>query len=161
DDGLFFKKIAAVHPRFKSPYIAILLATALALVLVCLQDFERLADRFVLGIWPFYALSAVAVYVLRRKRPDMPRPYRTVGYPVTPALFVGAVALLLGNALLNDVRYYAAKIGGGPNPFEWSGALTVLAVVLAGIPVYYIWSRLNSRRSERLESSDSLQNRCR
>lgn len=140
-DGLFFKKIAAVHPRFKSPYVAILLATGLAIVFVNLQNFEQLADAFVLGIWPFYALAVVAVYILRRKRPELARPYRVVGYPITPGLFVIAVLLLFGNALLNDVRYYAAQVSGGPNRHDWSGALIVLAVVLLGIPAYYTWRR--------------------
>ncbi|HMG34525.1 MAG TPA: amino acid permease [Blastocatellia bacterium] len=156
DDGLFFKRIASVHPRFKSPYVAIILATGLAIIFVSLQNFEQLADAFVLGIWPFYALAAVAVYILRRKRPDMPRPYRTVGYPVTPALFVGAVLLLLGNALLNDIRYYAAKMSGGPNPFEWSGALMVFAVVVAGIPAYYIWRHFSPDSQIEPESKDAL-----
>jgi len=147
DDGLFFKKIASVHPRFKTPYLAISLAATMAIIFVLLRTFEQLADTFVLGIWPFYALGVAAVYTLRRKRPDLPRPYKTLGYPVTPALFILAVLFLIGNALLNDIRYYVAKFGGGPNPFEWSGALMVAAIILAGIPVYYIWKAPRSGRT--------------
>ena len=145
DDGLFFKKIAAVHPRFKTPYLAISLAAALAMVFVMVRTFEQLSDTFVLGIWPFYALGVAAVYRLRRKRPDLPRAYKTLGYPVTPALFILAVLLLVGNALVGDIRYYLAKWAGGPNPHEWSGALMVAAIILAGIPAYYLWTK-NSRQ---------------
>lgn len=150
DDGLFFKKIASVHPRFKTPYLAILLAATMAIIFVLSQSFEQLADTFVLGIWPFYALSVAAVYTLRRKRPDLSRPYKTLGYPVTPALFILAVLFLVGNALLNDIRYYIAEFAGGPNPYGWSGALMVAAIILAGIPVYYIWkARPSGRNDER------------
>jgi APA family basic amino acid/polyamine antiporter len=139
DDGLFFKKIASVHPRFKTPYVAISLAASLAIIFVMVRTFEQLADTFVLAIWPFYALGVTAVYTLRRKRPDLPRPYKTLGYPITPALFIIAVMLLIGNALFGDIRYYSASFSGGENPYEWSGALLVFAIVLAGIPAYYIW----------------------
>jgi amino acid transporter len=141
DDGLFFKKIASVHPKFKTPYVAISLAAALAIVFVMVRTFEQLSDTFVLAIWPFYAAGVAAVYTLRRRRPDLPRAYRTLGYPVTPALFILAVMVLIGNALWTDLRYYAAKLGGETLPSEWSGALMVAAIVLAGIPAYYLWNR--------------------
>jgi len=141
DEGLFFRKIAAVHPRFKTPYLAISLAAALAIFFVMVRTFEQLSDTFVLGIWPFYALGVAAVYRLRRKRPDLPRAYKTLGYPVTPALFILAVLLLVGNALVSDIRYYLAKMAGGPNPHEGSGALMVAAIILAGIPAYYLWEK--------------------
>lgn len=146
DDGLFFRKIAAVHPRFKTPYVAISLAAGLAIVFVMVRTFEQLSDTFVLGIWPFYALGVAAVYRLRRKRPDLPRPYRTPGYPLTPALFILAVLLLVGNALVSDIRYYLAKLAGGPNPHEWSGALMVALIILVGIPAYYLWTRSARRK---------------
>jgi amino acid transporter len=152
DDGLFFKKIASVHPRFKTPYVAILLAAALAIIFVMVRTFEQLADAFVLAIWPFYAVGAAAVYTLRRKRPDLPRAYRTWGYPVTPVLFILAVIFLIGNALIEDLRnglrdsfgYYRALFGGHPLPYESSGALLVLVIVLAGIPAYFIWKATHS-----------------
>jgi basic amino acid/polyamine antiporter, APA family len=155
DDGLFFKKIASVHPRFKTPYVAISLAAALAIVFVMVRTFEQLADAFVLGIWPFYAAGAAAVYALRRKRPDLPRAYRTWGYPITPALFILAVILLVGNALVEDLThglrdnfsYYRALFTGSALPYESSGALLVFAIVLAGIPAYFIWNAVHTRRS--------------
>ena len=155
DDGLFFKKIASVHPRFKTPYVAISLAAALAIVFVMVRTFEQLADAFVLAIWPFYAGGAAAVYALRRKRPDLPRAYRTWGYPVTPILFILAVILLIGNALVEDLAhglrdnfsYYRALFSGSALPYESSGALLVFAIVLAGIPSYFIWNATHSKRS--------------
>jgi amino acid transporter len=147
DDGLFFRKIAAVHPRFKTPHAAILLAAIPAMVMVMLRGFEQLADTFVLGIWPFYAIGVAAVYALRRKRPDLDRPYRTLGYPVTPVLFLLPVCFLLGNALLDDVRYYYGRFAGTSSSAAGSGALMVFGIILAGVPVYYLWQRFS--RSER------------
>ena len=154
DDGLFFKKIAAVHPRYKSPHVAISLAAALAIVFVLVRSFEQLADAFVLAIWPFYAGGAAAVYALRRERPDLPRTYKTWGYPITPILFILAVVFLVGNAVIEDLRnalsdgfgYYRALFTGGKLPYDSSGALLVFLIVLAGIPAYYIWNAYAKRR---------------
>jgi len=121
DEGLFFKKVAAVHPRLKTPYVAIWLAAAMGAAFVMVRNFEQLADTFVLGIWPFYAGGAAAVYVLRRKRPDLVRPYRVWGYPLTPAIFLVAALFLLGNALVTGT------------------ALLVFAILLLGIPAYWVW----------------------
>ena len=76
DDGMFFETIAKVHPRFKTPYVAILLAAVLGMALVMSRSFEALTETFVLAIWPFYALGIAAIYRLRRLRPEMPRPYQ-------------------------------------------------------------------------------------
>ena len=149
DDGLFFKKIASVHPRFKTPYVAISLAAALAILFVMVRTFEQLADTFVLAIWPFYAAGVAAVYALRRKRPDLPRPYRTLGYPITPALFIIAVAILIGNALINDFNNlgnYQLLFSGQAPPSDWSAALMVFSIILLGIPAYLIWKATHSRR---------------
>jgi amino acid transporter len=155
DDGLFFRKIAAVHPRFKTPYAAILVAAIPAMVMVMMRGFEQLADTFVLGIWPFYALGVAAVYALRRRQPDLPRPYKTFGYPVTPALFLLPVLFLLGNALIDDLTYYYAKLTGAVSSSTGSGALLVFGIILLGIPVYYVWqafhpsqSRAETRRAQ-------------
>src|SRR5690606_10568394 len=82
DDGLFFKSVAAVHPRYKTPYVAISLAALLGVVFVLTRTFDQLADTFVLSIWPFYGLAVAGVYRLRRRRPDLARPYKAWGYPV-------------------------------------------------------------------------------
>jgi amino acid transporter len=124
DSGLFFKKIAAVHPRFGSPHVAIWFTAGLGAIFVMIRSFEQLADAFVLGIWPFYAAGTAAVYVLRRTRPDLPRPYRVWGYPVTPAIFLAGSLFLLGNALITD----------------FADVWFVFAILLAGIPAFWIWN---------------------
>jgi amino acid transporter len=129
DDGLFFETIAKVHPRFKTPYVAIVLAGLLGMALVMSRSFEALTDTFVLAIWPFYALGIAAIYRLRRLRPEMPRPYKALGYPVVPAIFIVAVAAFVVNSLVND-----------PIP-----TVITFALILAGLPVYYV--AFGSRRA--------------
>jgi amino acid transporter len=101
DDGLLFKKVASVHPRYQTPYIAIAVAAALGAGFVLLRTFEQLADTFVTAIIPFYALGVASVYVFRR-RANYDPPFRTPGYPVVPALFVLSTIYLLANALIDD-----------------------------------------------------------
>jgi amino acid transporter len=124
EEGLFFRGIAKIHPRFKTPSTSIVMTSALGIAFVLVRSFEQLADAFVLGIWPFYALAAAAVFVLRRTRPDLPRPVRTWGYPVVPLLFLLSAALILGNALLTD-----------------RNALIPFGVIAAGFPAYWLWRR--------------------
>jgi amino acid transporter len=123
DRGLFFRAIARVSPRFESPSVAIWLATALGVLYVLFNDFQQLADKFILGIWPFYALAVAAVFVLRRTRPELARPYRTWGYPVVPVLFLLASVAMVVNALWTD------PVNTG----------VTFAIILLGIPVYYAW----------------------
>jgi len=122
DDGLFFESIARVHPRFKTPYVAILLAAVLGIALVMSRSFEALTETFVLAIWPFYALGIAAIYRLRRLRPDMPRPYKAIGYPVVPAIFILSVAAFVINAFIHE-----------PVP-----TTITFALILAGLPVYHV-----------------------
>lgn len=126
DDGLFFRRVAAVHPRFATPHVAITLAAALGIGYVSLRSFEQLADAFILGIWPFYALAVLAVFVLRRRRPDAVRPYRTWGFPVVPLVFLVASILMLGNSLIEAP----------------GGTLFGFGVILAGIPVWWLRTRM-------------------
>ncbi len=123
DRGLFFQTIARVSPRYQSPSVAIWLATGLGVIYVLLNDFQQLADKFILGIWPFYALAVAAVFVLRRVRPDLPRPYRTWGYPVVPVLFLLASVGMMLNALWTDPVNTGVTFG----------------IILLGLPVYYAW----------------------
>jgi amino acid transporter len=130
DRGLFFRFAARVSPRFHSPSVAIGLATVLGIAYVLENDFAQLADKFVLGIWPFYALGVAAVFVLRRTRPELPRPYRVWGYPVVPLVFLLASVLMVGNALITDPR---------------NTGITFL-IILAGIPAYWLRARLQRAR---------------
>ena len=122
EDRLFFRPLAAVHPRYRTPYVAILLTTALGVMFVMTRTFEQLADTFVLSIWPFYAVAIAGLYRLRRTRPDLERPYRVPGYPVVPAIFIAAAIYLVGNALVSDPL--------------WTGV--TFRIILAGVPVYYL-----------------------
>jgi len=122
DDRLFFKSIASVHPRYKTPHVAILLAGLLGMALVLSRSFEALTDTFVLAIWPFYAVGVAAIYPLRARRPDLARPYRAIGYPVVPAIFVIAVAAFVVNAFVQD---------------PLSTGIT-FALIAVGIPVYAV-----------------------
>jgi amino acid transporter len=123
DDGLFFRRVASVHPRFGTPYVSIMLTTVLGVLFVLLRTFEQLADTFVTAIVPFYALAVGAVFVLRRRAGYQP-PFRTPLYPIVPALFILATLFLLGNAILD--------------PSSRWGTLGVLGVIALGIPVYYL-----------------------
>ncbi len=127
DRGLFFRGVARVSPRFESPSVAITLATGLGIVYVLLNDFQQLADKFILGIWPFYALAVGAVMVLRRRRPDLPRPYRTWGYPAVPLLFLLASVGMIANALVTD-------------PIDTG---TTFGIIFLGYPIYLIWRRVS------------------
>jgi len=125
DRDLFFKTVARVSPRFQSPSVAIGLATVLGVTYALQNDFAQLADKFVLGIWPFYALAVAAVFVLRKKRPDLVRPYRTWGYPIVPVLFLLASAGMVLNALWTNPKETGITFG----------------IMLVGIPVYFLWIR--------------------
>jgi basic amino acid/polyamine antiporter, APA family len=140
DDGLFFRSIARVHPRFKTPYVAILLKALLGIVLVASRSFEALTTTFVIAIWPFYALCVAAIYRLRARQPDLPRPYKVVGYPLVPAIFILAVIAFLVNALINT------PVSTG----------VTFALILAGVPVYFLAFGRRSRRLGRELSPPEL-----
>jgi amino acid transporter len=125
DEGLFFRPMARVSPRFGTPSIAIVSATALGVGFVLASDFRQLAERFILGTWPFYALAVVAVFVLRRRQPSLERPYRVWGFPVVPIVFLAASTWLIVNALVTDPVNTGITFG----------------VILAGIPIYFVWHR--------------------
>jgi amino acid transporter len=121
EDRLFFRPLARVHPRFRTPYVAIMLSAVLGMALVMSRSFESLANTFVLAAWPFYALSVAALFRLRRTRPDLPRPYRAAGFPIVPAIFVISVVWFVINALISD-----------PIP-----TIATFALIAIGIPVYF------------------------
>jgi APA family basic amino acid/polyamine antiporter len=132
DDGMFFKPIAAVHPKFKTPYIAIALCAALGVAFVLLRTFEQLADTFVLAIVPFYALAVASVYPLRKTAGYDP-PYRVPGYPIVPALFILSALYVLVNAVADPKGRWAT--------------LAIFGVTLLGIPVYYLTVGKRATRS--------------
>ena len=129
DRGLLFQFVARVSPRFNTPSVAILLATVLGVTYVLQNDFAQLADKFILGIWPFYALTVAAVFVLRRRRPTLPRPYRVWGYPWVPLVFLAASAFMVLEAL--RTQPYATGV--------------TFAIILAGVPVFWLRARHAAR----------------
>ncbi len=122
-DRLFFPKIAAVHPRFLTPHVSILAMGLWSAVLVLSGTFEQLFTYVVFGQWIFFGLTATAVIILRRQRPELPRPYRTWGYPVTTLIFIVAALLISLNSLIN----------------QFVNALYGLLIIFLGIPVYLFW----------------------
>ena len=124
-EGLLFRVLARVHPRFGTPHVAVAAYAAASLVFVWSRSFEQLAALFVLGIWPFLALAVAGVVVLRRARPELARPYRTPGYPVVPVVFVVATIGVMASALVADPLATLAGIG----------------VTLLGVPGYWAWRR--------------------
>ena len=112
DRGLFFPIIARVSPRFQSPSTAIFLATGLGVVYVLFNDFQQLADKFVLGIWPFYILAVLSVFVIRRRSPELPRPYRVLGYPVVPIVFLLSAVGMIAQRAASPTRQAPASPSG-------------------------------------------------
>jgi len=122
EDGMLFRVLARVHPRFKTPSVAIAFVAVLAAIFVLAGTFEQLADAFVTAIVPFYALAVASVFAFRR-RSDYNPPFRVPLYPIVPALFIISTILLLGNAIVDPGSRWAT--------------LGVLGGIVAGIPVYF------------------------
>jgi amino acid transporter len=130
EDGLFFRTVAAVHPRYRTPHMAIASLAGLSILYLALRSFEQLIEAFVLASLPFWGLAVASVIVLRRRQPALPRAYRVPGYPVVPLLFVAAMVALVANSLWEHPETTAASLGA----------------IAAGVPLYYGWRRFGSRR---------------
>jgi len=130
EDRLFFRSVAAIHPRYQTPHVATAVIVALTVLNASVRTFEQLAEAFVLLLYPFIAMTVAAVFVLRRRRPELHRPYRTAGYPVIPAIFLIGVTTMMANALIK--RPSATLLSAG--------------IVAAGLPVYLIWRRKGNRK---------------
>jgi len=128
-DGLFFRKFAEVHPKYGTPGFAILAQGLWAALLVVTGSYETLIDYALFGIWVFYGLMIGAVMVLRKTQPNLPRPYRMWGYPVTPVIFLAITVWFLGNMLVTR-----------PGP-AWAG----LGLMLTGVPAYFLWQRFGTQ----------------
>jgi APA family basic amino acid/polyamine antiporter len=135
-EGLFLQSAASVHPRFRVPWVSILWGSVWASILTFVGSFERLLSYVIFVAWIFYALGALGVIVLRRKHPEIPRPYKVWGYPWVPVLFILVSSLIVLNTVVFDFR----------NSF-WG-----LLVVLTGLPAYLYWDR-KRKGSSRVTSS--------
>jgi len=124
-DGYFFAAVARVHPAYRTPGVSILALSAWSAVLVLSGRYEQLFTYVIFASWILYGMTTAAVLVLRRKRPDLQRPYRTWGYPVVPVLFVLVAFFLVLSTLFDSPRE----------------SLLGLALIFLGLPFYFYWKR--------------------
>ena len=129
-DGYFFKAMADVHPRFHTPSVALIAQLVLSVVLLLFAgSFRELFSLTIFSEWLFYMIAASTVFVLRRKEPNTPRPYRTWGYPVVPALFVLVAAVLLYYTFTANLR----------------NSIWGCVWILSGIPIFAWFARRRAR----------------
>jgi len=124
-DGVFFHFAERIHPSFRTPSGALILLGSIAALLALSGTYEELYSLFVFAVWIFFALTAIALLRLRRKEPNLIRPYRAWGYPCTPLIFLAAALALTVNLWM--VRPVRSSLG--------------LAVILLGIPFFYRWHK--------------------
>jgi APA family basic amino acid/polyamine antiporter len=124
-DGLFFRSVGKLHPKYKTPHVSLLVQAIWASVLCLSGSYGQLLDYTMFSVMIFYILTLVGLFVLRRTEPDTPRPYKAFGYPVLPAIYILMAVFI-------DVVWLRYK-----PQYTWPG----LIIVLLGIPVYFWWSR--------------------
>ncbi len=124
-DKLFFKGISRVHPKYRTPHVSLIVQGIWASLLTLTGTYDQLFTYVIFASWLFYALGAFGIFVLRKKRPDAARPYRTVGYPFVPMAFVIVATWFVYNTIVTDPR----------------DSLFGLGLVLIGIPAYIYWNR--------------------
>ena len=124
-DKLFFYQASQIHPRFKSPANALIIQCVWASLLTFTGTFNQLITYIIFASWIFYGMSAGAVIILRNKKPDMERPYKTPAYPWIPIIFILFAIFLTINTIIEAPR--DAAIGAG--------------IILAGLPMYYYWKK--------------------
>jgi APA family basic amino acid/polyamine antiporter len=127
-DGLFFKQVGNLHPKYKTPAVSLAVQAVWTCILCLSGTYGQLLDYIIFAVLVFYILTILGLFVLRVKRPDAERPYKAFGYPVLPAIYI-AMALFIDVVLLRYKPQYT-----------WPG----LVIVLLGIPVYFLWSRRSS-----------------
>jgi APA family basic amino acid/polyamine antiporter len=132
-DGLFFTKAGTLHPVYRTPVFALIAQAVWASVLCISGTYSELLNYVVFAALIFYLLTTLALFRLRRLRPELPRPVKAFGYPVLPALYICALAFLLVVLLADPVQRKFSALG--------------LLIVASGIPVYLIWR--HSARSQR------------
>lgn len=131
-DGYFIKALAEVHPRFHTPSTSLAFQGALSIVMLLFAgSFQQLFSLTLFAEWLFYMLTASTVFIFRRTQPNAERPYKTWGYPVLPALFMVASAVLLYYTFTADLK----------------NSVVGIAVILAGVPVFYIFARKHTAQT--------------
>ncbi len=130
-DGYFFRAMAEVHPRFHTPSVALIVQLVLSIILLLFAgNFRQLFSLAIFAEWLFYLVSTTTVFVLRKREPNAPRPYRTWGYPAVPALFVAAAAVLLYYTFMENIR----------------NSMWGLVVIAAGVPIYGYFARRKEKQ---------------
>ncbi len=137
-DGLFFKSVGRLHPRFKTPAAGLMIQAVWAIFLCLSGSYSQLLDYIIFAALFFYMLTILGLFVLRFKRPDAVRPYKALGYPVLPALYI----VLAGWICIVLLRYKPQ--------YTWPG----MVLVLLGIPVYLFWSRRPDSQAQRESNSN-------
>jgi APA family basic amino acid/polyamine antiporter len=122
-DGVFFRSMARIHPRHRTPSVSIVTQGVWAIALTFSGTYEQLYTYVVFAVFVFHAATGVAVFVLRRRRPEQPRPYRVWGYPVVPVVFI-----------LTSMAFVANTLVERPMESLWGLGLLVL-----GLPAYFFW----------------------
>ena len=134
-DDLFFKKLAVVHEKFRTPAFAIVALGVWSAVLTCAGKFSELIGGVIFIGWIFYGLGAAAIFPIRRASAGRPIPYRVPGYPWTPFIFVLVAAAIVGNAI-----YLAFR-----DPSQFKNLAVAILLFLIGLPAYFFWrKRANS-----------------
>jgi len=134
-DGVFFQAAGRVHPRFKTPVPSIVAQATWATVLILTGSLDKLTTYVGFAITLFAGIAVAAVFVLRAREPEAPRPFKAWGYPLGPAIFALASLLIVVNALWTDL---ALPVMNGTN---WGPSAAGLIVILLGFPAYYLFAR--------------------
>ncbi len=129
-DGLFPEPLSRLHSRFRTPTASITLQGLIASLFALTGQYDRLYTKVIFSEYLFYALATAGIFILRRRDPTLPRPYRTWGYPFVPAVFVGLALLLLVNTVIE----------------QRADSLWGLVIVSSGIPAYFLWNRWRSKK---------------
>jgi APA family basic amino acid/polyamine antiporter len=137
--NVFPRFLGTAHTRFHTPAASLVVQAVWSVLLLFSGTFDTLTDMLIFVSWVFYAVGAYGVFVLRRKQPDTPRPYKVPGYPVVPWIFIGFATIYLGFTVYNDVLGYNAAIAAG-KPARMDSVFGTL-LVLVGAPIYLFYRK--------------------
>jgi APA family basic amino acid/polyamine antiporter len=128
EDGLFFKGIARVHPKFKTPVFAIITQSVWSIILLLFWGtFDDLITYTISVEWMFFGMAAFTIFIFRKRHKDTERPYKTPAYPLTPVIFIGIIIWFVGNIMINKPLHSGISIG----------------FLLLGLPFYFYFKRKN------------------
>jgi APA family basic amino acid/polyamine antiporter len=122
-EGYFFKAVGQVTPKYHSPGVSIMVMSVWSCLLLLSGKYDDLLDLVIFASWIMYGMTAAAVIVLRRKRPELARPYKTLGYPLVPLLFVAGASIIILTTAVDK-------------PFE---SIKGILLIISGLPFYFYW----------------------